>query len=396
MNIIILSAAPKSTATKSIINAGTKKGHNMIILDPKYLYLVVSDAVNGYDRVFDGYDQRNKPVRIKAKDIDAVISRLGSNLAYGTSVLHHFRYNLGIFTTQSPEGIKTASDKLLSLQKISSAKIKVPKTVIADNSVHIDWLISQIGGLPAIAKVLRGSQGVGVMILESERQTNTTLETFYKQKTNLLLQQFIESNATDIRAIVIGGKVVVAMERTSNTDDFRANISLGGSGKKIELSDADKEMCIKASQACGLEVSGVDLLKDADGTSYIIEVNGNYGYHVESLTGVNISKPLIEFVENNYKSGNENHVTSNIISNQNVNNYSNAISNEVTNKYKKSILSFDAMINNIKEWKMKNLDNDKLKSINNLQNIIINAKSNNENLESIFLAYSMIKNKNNF
>ena len=309
MTIIILSAAPKSTATKSIINAGVKRGHNMIVLDPKYLYLVVSDAESGYDRVFDGYDQRNKPVRIKAKDIDAVISRIGKNLAYGTSVLHHFRYNLGIFTTQSPEGIKIASDKLLSLQKISSAKIKVPKTVIADNSVHIDWLVNQIGGLPAIAKTLRGSQGVGVIILESERQTNTTLETFYKQKTKLLLQQFIDSNATDIRAIVIDNKVVVAMKRTSNTNDFRANISLGGSGEKIILSDADKEMCIKASNACGLTVSGVDLLKDANGTSYIIEVNTNYGYHVESITGVDISTPLIKYCEENYKGGNKNNTT---------------------------------------------------------------------------------------
>lgn len=327
MKIVILSAAPNSSATKSIIRAGEKREHEMIVLDPKYLYLLVSDSENGYDRVYDGYDKAEKPVRVLAKEIDAVISRIGSNLEYGCSVLQHFRENLKIFTTQSPEGIKTASDKLMSLQKISTAKIKVPKTVIGDDTVHANWIIEQVGGLPAICKTLHGSQGVGVMILKDAQQTNMMLQTFNKQGTKLLFQQFIDAQAKDVRAIVIDGKVVVAMERSSgNKNDIRANISQGGSGRKIELSDADKDMCIRAARACGLECAGVDLLKDSNGISYIIEVNGNYGYKVETITSMDISTPLIEYCERNYKKGN------------------------INNQTEISLLSFNDMIDEIVRW----------------------------------------------
>jgi len=301
MNIVILSAATKSAATKSIIAAGEKRGHKMTVLDPSYLYLLISDATNGYDRIFNGYGKNEKPERIKAKDIDAVISRIGNNLNYGASVLHHFRYNLKIFSTQSPEGILTASDKLLSSQKISSSKIKVPKTIIADNGVHLDFMIEQVGGLPAIAKMLQSSQGIGVIPLESKMQTNATMQSFYKGKTKVLLQQFIDGGRKDIRAIVIDDKVIVAMERSSQNEDIRANISLGGSGRKIVLSDEDKDICVRAANAVGLHVAGVDIMKDKEGTTYVIEINGNYGYHVEELTKTDISTPLIEYCEKNHK-----------------------------------------------------------------------------------------------
>jgi len=302
MKIIILSASPNSTATQSIIAAGKKRNHEVKVLDPAYLYLLISDAVNGYDRVYDGYNEKSKPERIILNNVDAVISRIGTNLDYGCSVLHHFKYNLGIFTTQSPEGLLTAADKLLSLQKISSAKIKVPKTIIADNGVHLDFMLEKIGGLPAIAKMLHGSQGIGVIPLFSQAQTVATLQSFYKSKTKLLLQQFIETDlkhAKDIRAIVIDGKVITAMERSSNTDDIRANLSLGGSGKKVYLSDADKTICIEAAKACNLDCAGVDIIKSSDGKTYVIEINGNYGYKVEEVTGDDISTPLIEFCERN-------------------------------------------------------------------------------------------------
>ncbi len=304
LNIIILSAAPKSKATKSIIIAGENRGHKITVLDPAYLYLLISESESGYDRVYDGYDKNDKPVRIKAKNIDAVISRIGNNLSYGTSVLHHFRYNLGIFTTQSPEGILTASDKLLSLQKISASKIRVPKTIYADNGVHLDFMIDKIGGLPAISKLLKGSQGIGVIPLESKLQTNATMQSFYKSGNKTIIQQYIEGGAKDIRAIVIDGEVISAMERTAPKGDLRANISLGGSGRKIELTEKEIDMCIEASNACGLRVSGVDLMRGNNGKTYCIEVNGNYGYKIEEVTKDDISTPLIKYCERQYKKGN--------------------------------------------------------------------------------------------
>jgi ribosomal protein S6--L-glutamate ligase len=303
MKILVLSAAYKSYATKSIVKAGEEKGHEMIVKDPSYLYLLISDRVQGYDKVFDGFGQTDKPVRLKANEYDAIIPRIGRNLSYGCAVLEHLNNNLSIFSTQSSVGIKTAADKLISAQKISQAKIRVPLTVIGDKVNHPSWVIDQVGGLPAISKELEGSQGNGVYPLESIYQTNVFLSNFTKTDKKLLIQGFIDAGGKDYRAIVIDGKVIVSMERSSKKGELRANLSQGGSGRKVELSKEDEQMCINAAKACSLETAGVDLLKDKEGKSYIIEINGNYGYKVEKITKVDISTPLIEYCERNHKDG---------------------------------------------------------------------------------------------
>jgi ribosomal protein S6--L-glutamate ligase len=305
MKILVLSASPKCAATQSIVKAGQKRGHIMVVKNPKFMYLLISDIVTGFDRVYDGYSKDLKPERMPAKEYDAIISRLGSNLNFSCAVLEHLNNNLKIFATQSSLGIKTASDKLISGQKISQAKIRVPRTVLGDHAAHVAWMVEMIGGLPAIAKGLTGSQGKSVYPLKDEQQTNVFLENFYARKEKLLLQKFIDGGCRDIRAIVIDGAVVTAMERTAAKGELRANISRGGSGRKIELSDEDKDICIRASRACGLEVSGVDLMKDETGKTFVIEVNGNYGYHIEKITGDDISKPLIQYCEKNHKFGNQ-------------------------------------------------------------------------------------------
>ncbi len=304
MKILVLSAAPNSSATKSIVEAGKKKGHTMIVKNPAFLYLLISDVVNGYDRIYDGFDRNLAPERLTAKELDAIIPRIGTNMSYGSAVLEHLNNNLGIFSTQTSLGIKTASDKLISMQKISQAKLRVPRTVLGDKAMHVAWMVDQAGGLPAIAKGLKGSQGRSVYPLKDVYQSNVFLENFFHRKDNLLLQNFINGGEKDIRAIVIDGKVVVAMERTAKKGELRSNISQGGTGKKITLSKEDQEICVKSARACGLEVAGVDIMKDKDGKTFVIEVNGNYGYHIEKLTETDISTPLIEYCERNYKNGN--------------------------------------------------------------------------------------------
>ncbi len=306
MKIVIISSTYKGNGVQSIIKAGEKKGHTMKVLSHLYLYLFISDIENGYDRVYDGYSSDGKPERIKAKEIDAIIPRIGNGLEYGASVLEHLNNNLGIFSTQTASGIKTATNKLLSLQKISAAKLKVPKTVMANTAAHVNWLVEKVGGLPIIIKTLKGSQGVGVMIGETPMAVNSTLQSLYKSGQRVLIQEFVkteENGAKDIRAIVIDGKVIVAMERITK-GDFRSNLSLDGQGKKVDLSEKDKDICIRAARSCGLEVAGVDIIKDTDDQTYVVEVNGNYGYKVEKITGIDISTPLIEYCERNYKKGN--------------------------------------------------------------------------------------------
>lgn len=303
MKILVLTTAPGSKATKSIVKAGEARKHQMIVKDPRWLYLLISESVNGYDRVYDGYRQEEKPIKLHTSEYDAIIPRIGNNLSYSLAVLEHLNNNLRIFSTQIAPGIRTASDKLISQQKFSQWGLKTPKTILGDEVRHPDWMIKQINGLPSIAKTITGSLGNGVYILESALQTNVFLQNFAKKKNKLLLQSYISSGevSKDVRAIVIDGRVITAMERTAKRGEIRANIDKGGSGRKIELSEEDQKICIRATQAVGLACAGVDLIKDKEGKTFVIEINGNYGYKVETITKTDISTPLIEFAERSYK-----------------------------------------------------------------------------------------------
>lgn len=295
MNILILSTGKPSA---HLIKAIVDKGHTYEAHDPRDLYLFVSESENGYDRLYNGSSEVESPVRIKAKSIDAVISRIGADLLHGTAILRHLTQNLNIYGTQKAAGLEMASNKLKTTQKLSSLGIRVPQTVYAKNPLHIDFLINKVGGLPAVGKLLQGSQGKGVFILETRVAANTSLESLYKLDVGLKLQKYIDAGSKDIRAIVVKDKVVVAMERTGKKD-FRANISQGGSGRKITLSKEDEDICIRASKAVGLDFSGVDLMKDAEGKTYVIEVNGNPGTKIIQITGYNYFVDLVEMVEAN-------------------------------------------------------------------------------------------------
>lgn len=187
-------------------------------------------------------------------------------------------------------------------QRLSSKGVKVPMTVFAKNPIHVDWLIKKLGGLPVVGKLLSGSQGVGVMIFKDAEQTNTSLASFYKLNVDVLLQRFIDAGSSDVRAIVVGDEVTVAMERKGKSD-FRANISQGGIGKKVELSQDEKDLCIKAAKAVGLEFAGVDLIRDKNGNAFILEVNGNPGTKIIDITGHNYFDDLVSLIEKrlNYK-----------------------------------------------------------------------------------------------
>ena len=284
-----------------LIEAIEQRGHTYEAHNPNDLYLFVSESENGYDRIYNGNTELEEPKRLKANTYDAVISRIGDSLNHGASILRHLNENLGIYSTQDADGLLTASNKLKTTQKLSYKGLRVPKTIYAKNPVHVDFLLKKVDGLPAIAKLLQGSQGVGVNILETPLATNTMLESFSKSNIDLKIQKFIKASGKDIRAIVVGDSVSVAMERTANKGDFRANISKNGSGRKIELSDDDKDICIRAVKAVGLEFAGVDIIKDSEGKTYVVEVNGNPGTKIINITGHNYFVDLVKLVE--YKTG---------------------------------------------------------------------------------------------
>jgi ribosomal protein S6--L-glutamate ligase len=270
--------------------------------DTNELLLLVSESVNGYDRIYNGSLNLEQPVRLKAKDFDFIIPRLSGGLEYRTVIFEHLTKNLGIYAPQTTDGIKTASNKILTTLKLSQEGIRVPKTVWGKAPVHVDFIVNKmLDGLPVICKTVYGSQGVGVCILETKQTTNTVLESFYKNEINVKLQRFVNGSFKDIRAIVVGEKVVVAMERTANSKDFRANLSKSGSARKIELSEEDQKMCVDAAQALGLEFAGVDLMKDEDGISYVIEVNGNPGTKIINITGHNYFVNLVKHCKGKVK-----------------------------------------------------------------------------------------------
>ncbi len=298
LNILILSTAPKSDATQKFFNAAKKRGHNPTIKHPNDLYLFVSDAESGYDRVYDGSGETAE--RIKAKEIDAILPRIHASVNYGVSIVRHFSQNLDIYSTQTASGIRAASHKWETHQKLSIAGVKTPKTIFAANPKHIKFLIDKVGGLPAIAKLVKGSLGIGVMILKDIEQTNSTMEALYKSNVETLVQAFIDGNSRDIRAIVCGDEVIAAMERTGKKGEFRANVSRGGQGKKIELSVEDTDLCIRAAKAVNLDVCGVDLMRDPYGNSFIIEVNAAFGMQVQDITGIDVAGKIIEHIEKNF------------------------------------------------------------------------------------------------
>jgi ribosomal protein S6--L-glutamate ligase len=195
MNLLLLCSGEPSN---HLVKAIKSKGHTFEVYKPQDLYLTISDGESGFDRIYDGNSSFEEPIRLKAKNYDAVISRIGDSLSHSATILRHLTENLGIYATQSPDGLETASNKLKTTQKLSYGGVQVPLTAYASNPIHIDFLINKVGGLPAIGKLLRGSQGKGVFILETPVAANTALESFSKLGASLKLQQFIKADGKDI------------------------------------------------------------------------------------------------------------------------------------------------------------------------------------------------------
>ena len=180
----------------------------------------------------------------------------------------------------------------------------IPKTVFSRNTADIDDLIEMVGGVPVIIKLARGTHGNGVVLVETKRMAKSALQALYlhnEDGTNILLQEFIkESAGTDIRAFVVGGRVVASMKRQSLDDDFRSNLHKGGEGTSIKLTLEERKMAVRAARAMGLNVAGVDLMRSARGP-LVLEVNASPGFGIEKVTGRDVATPIIEYIEQNAK-----------------------------------------------------------------------------------------------
>lgn len=293
MKIAILSNGPGNYSTKRLKEEALKRGHEVRII--KYRDCYVSIEQNNPTVSYQGED---------LSDFDAIIPRIASHMTrYGTAIVRQFEMK-GIYTISSSIAITRSRDKLRSTQLLAKAGVGIPKTVFSRNSTDIDDLIDKLGGTPVIIKLARGTHGNGVVLAETKKAAKSVLQAFYlsnEDGTNILLQEFIEESAgTDIRAFVVGSRVVASMKRQSLDDDFRSNLHQGGSGIAIKLTDEERKTAIKAAKAVGLTVAGVDMMRSSRGP-LVLEVNASPGFGIEKVTGRDVASAMIEYVELNAK-----------------------------------------------------------------------------------------------
>lgn len=288
MNIAILSRGENLYSTRSLFKAGASRSHTMEVLDPTRCTQAIEDGRPVL--YFDG-----EPV----DDLHAVIPRIGaSNTYFGAALVRHFQ-SMGVFCVVRAEPILQSRNKWTCNQVLAHAKIPVPKTVLG-TSGDVEGMLAIFGEPPYIIKILQGTHGQGVILAETHHSALSTVETLLTAKVRFVIQEFIaESRGSDLRAIVVDGKVVGAMKRQSRKGEFRSNLHRGGSSEVIKLTYAEENLALRAAKALRLGVCGVDILQSKRGP-LVLEVNSTPGLEgIETTTGISISGQVISYIERN-------------------------------------------------------------------------------------------------
>ena len=294
MRIAILSKGSDNYSTKRLKEVSLERGHEVQVINYAKCYVTV--------------EKNNPVVHYEGEPLtgfDAIIPRIAQSYTkYGTAVVRQFEMQ-GVYTTASSIAITRSRDKLRSYQLIAKAGVGIPKTVFARETADLEDVIDKAGGAPVIIKVARGTHGNGVVLAETKKAAQAVMQAFYVEGVNFLVQEFIkESAGTDIRAFVVGGRVVASYKRQSLDDDFRSNLHQGGSGSTIKLTPEEEKTALKAARAMGLHICGVDMMRSAKGP-LVLEVNSSPGFGIEKITGRDVATKIIEYVERNAKQRNK-------------------------------------------------------------------------------------------
>lgn len=289
MRIALLSAKPDLYSTQRLLEAASQRGHEAKVINHLHCQVMIE---GGKPMVL--YEGR------ELNSLDAIVPRIGASVTdYGCTVVRQFEM-MGIFTTAKSQAIMRSRNKLRSLQVLSKAGVELPKTIFANHPKNgdITQLIKLVGGPPVVIKLLEGTQGIGVVLAETAQAAKSTIEAFYGLKKNVLVQEFIaEAKGSDIRAFVIGNRVVGAMKRQGGAGEFRSNIHRGGNAIAIQLTTDEEKTAIQAARALGLKVAGVDMLPSERGT-LVLEVNSSPGLEgIESATGTDVATEIIAYIE---------------------------------------------------------------------------------------------------
>ncbi len=287
MRIAILSRKEDLYSTRRLVQAAAQRGHDVKVYNPTLFAMGVSSSPTLW------YEGEPFP------GADAVIPRIGASITfYGVAVVRQLE-QMGVFCANESQAIARSRDKLRALQVLSRHRIGMPPTEFVRAKADILPAIERLGGAPVILKVLEGTQGIGVILADTAKVAEAVIEAFQSAKQNLLIQKFVkESKGKDIRAFVVGSRVVAAMRRSaSRSDEFRSNVHLGATVSKVDLPREYQETAIKAAQIVGLNIAGVDMLETSQGPA-IMEVNSSPGLEgIEKATGVDVGGEIMAFLE---------------------------------------------------------------------------------------------------
>lgn len=278
---------------KRLVEAAEQRGHEIDVVNHIHCYINITShrpAIYYQGKSLTGYD--------------AVIPRIGSSVTFfGCAVLRQFEV-MGVYPLNESVAISRSRDKLRSLQLLARRGVGLPVTVFAHKTSNAEQLLGLVGGAPVVVKLLEGTQGIGVVLAETQKSAESIIQAFGGVNTNILVQEFVkEAKGEDIRCLVIGDKVVASMIRRGKEGDFRSNLHRGGSAEKIKITPAERSTAVSAARAMGLNVCGVDLLRSNHGP-VVMEVNSSPGLEgVETATGIDVAGKIIEHLERSHKPG---------------------------------------------------------------------------------------------
>lgn len=292
MKIAILSKGNANYTTKRLKEVALERGHEVQIVNYAKCYMTME---KGKPIIF--YNGESLP------KFDVIIPRIAQSYTkYGTAVVRQFEMQ-GSFTTASSIAINRSRDKLRSYQIMARQDVGIPKTVFARETANLEEVVELAGGAPVIIKVARGTHGNGVVLAETKKAAKAVMQAFYVEGVNFIVQEFVEESAgSDIRALVVGNRVVASIERQSLDNDFRSNTHQGGVGRPVKLTDEEEKTAIKAAKAMNLPFCGVDMMRSNDGPK-VLEVNSSASIKTaELVTKRDVATKIIEYVERNAKS----------------------------------------------------------------------------------------------
>ena len=293
MRFAMLARNPGLYSHVRLCEAARTRGHSIDVVNTLHVHMNITS-----NHPMLRYNGRRLPI------YDAVIPRIGASIThYGLAVLRQFEIQ-GVYPLNESVAIGRSRDKLRALQILAREGIGLPVTAFAHGPRKAEDVIKEVGGVPVVIKLVEGTQGVGVILAETEGSAKSIIEAFSAANVNIMVQEFIrEANGSDIRAFVIGGEVVAATKRVGRPGEFRANIHRGATAVRVELSAEERNTAVRAAAAVGLNVSGVDMVRSARGP-LVMEVNSSPGLQgIESATGIDVADLIIGFLEANASYG---------------------------------------------------------------------------------------------